>query len=136
SKPATAFSPFAVTRDELGDAWHEGRLHLPLRVELNGERIGAPNAGIGMHFSFHDLIAHIALTRDFTSGTILGSGTVSNADQRAGVACLAELRSREILEHGAARTPYLRPGDRIRMEMLDEDGRSIFGAIAQEVESA
>lgn len=133
SKPATAFSPFAVTREELGEAWQEGRLHLPIRCELNGKRVGQPNAGVGMHFSFYDLIAHIALTRDFTAGTILGGGTVSNADPEAGVACLAELRSREILECGAARTPFLCPGDRVRIDMLTEDGQSLFGAIEQEV---
>jgi fumarylacetoacetate (FAA) hydrolase len=133
SKPATAFSPFAVTPDELGAAWRDGRLHHPLLCTLNGQRLGSPNAGVGMHFSFHDLIAHIAKTRAFTAGTILGGGTVSNPDPSAGVACLAERRSRELLEQGAAVTPFLRVGDSIRIEMLDDAGQSIFGAIEQEV---
>jgi fumarylacetoacetate (FAA) hydrolase len=133
SKPATAFSPFAVTPDELGPAWHEGRLHLPLCCYVNGRQVGLPNAGIGMHFSFHDLIAHIAKTRDFSAGTILGSGTVSNADERAGVACLVEKRCREILEGGAPITPFLDVGDAVRIEMYDADGRNVFGSIEQEV---
>jgi fumarylacetoacetate (FAA) hydrolase len=133
SKPSTAFSPFAVTPDELGDAWRGGRLHHPLLCTLNGQRVGAPDAGVGMHFSFYDLIAHIAKTRAFSAGTILGGGTVSNPDESAGVACLAERRSRELLAHGAARTPFLRVGDSIRIEMLSADGQSIFGAIEQEV---
>jgi fumarylacetoacetate (FAA) hydrolase len=133
SKPATAFSPFAVTKDELGEHWRAGRLHLPLLCTLNGQRVGEPNAGVGMHFSFHDLIAHIARTRAFTAGTILGGGTVSNSDEHVGVACLAERRSREMLARGAAQTPFLAVGDSIRIEMLDERGQSIFGTIEQEV---
>jgi fumarylacetoacetate (FAA) hydrolase len=133
SKPATAFSPFAVTPDELGERWQGGRLSGPLSCTLNGRLLGAPDAGVGMHFSFHDLIAHIARTREFCAGTILGGGTVSNAGDAAGVACLAELRSREQLARGAALTPFLRVGDVVRIEMLDEQGRSIFGAIEQEV---
>jgi fumarylacetoacetate (FAA) hydrolase len=133
SKPATAFSPFAVTPDELGEAWYGGRLHHPLLCTLNGERVGQPHAGVGMHFSFHDLIAHIAKTRAFTAGTILGSGTVSNPDESVGVACLAERRSRELLAHGAARTPFLAVGDSIHIEMRNAAGESIFGAIEQEV---
>jgi fumarylacetoacetate (FAA) hydrolase len=133
SKPATAFSPLAVTPDELGEAWYGGRLHHPLLCTLNGQRVGAPNAGVGMHFSFHDLIAHIAQTRAFTAGTILGGGTVSNSDESVGVACLAERRARELLAHGAARTPFLAVGDSIRIEMLNAAGESIFGAIEQEV---
>jgi fumarylacetoacetate (FAA) hydrolase len=133
SKPATAFSPFAVTPDELAGRWHEGRLSGRLSCTLNGQRLGEPDAGVGMHFSFHDLIAHIARTREFCAGTILGGGTVSNAGDSAGVACLAELRSRELLAQGTARTPFLRVGDVVRIEMLDEQGRSIFGAIEQEV---
>lgn len=133
SKPATAFSPFAVTPDELAGRWRGGRLAGQLLCTLNGQRLGAPDAGVGMHFSFHELIAHIARTREFCAGTILGGGTVSNAGDSAGVACLAELRSRELLAHGAARTSFLRVGDRVRIEMLDEQGQSIFGAIEQEV---
>jgi len=133
SKPATAFSPFAVTPDELGASWRDGRLHRPLHCQLNGQRIGEPDAGVGMFFSFHDLLAHIARTRDFSAGTILGGGTVSNADERVGVACLAELRSLETLARGAPETRFLRAGDRVKIDMLDDDGRSIFGAIEQEV---
>jgi len=133
SKPATAFSPFAVTPDELGPSWREGRLFRPLQCKLNGRRIGEPDAGIGMHFSFHQLVAHIARTRDFSAGTILGGGTVSNADERMGVACLAELRSLETLSRGAPATRFLRAGDRIEIDMFDDDGRSIFGAIQQEI---
>ena len=133
SKPATAFSPFAVTPDELGASWRDGRLHRPLYCQLNGQRIGEPDAGVGMHFSFYDLLAHIARTRDFCAGTILGGGTVSNADERVGVACLAELRSLETLARGAPETRFLRAGDRVKIDMLGDDGRSIFGAIEQEV---
>ncbi len=133
SKPATAFSAFAVTPDELGPAWRGGRLHLDMCCFLNGRRVGHPNAGSGMFFSFHELIAFIARTRDFTAGTLLGSGTVSNVDPAAGVACLAELRCLELLASGQARTPFLAPGDRLRIEMRDADGRDIFGAIEQEV---
>ena len=135
SKPATAFSAFAVTPDELGAAFRGGRLHLDMRCSLNGRELGHPDAGDGMFFSFYDLIAHIARTRDFTAGTLLGGGTVSNADPARGVACLAEQRCLELLASGAARTPFLVPGDRVRIEMLD-DGQDIFGAIEQEVIAA
>jgi fumarylacetoacetate (FAA) hydrolase len=135
SKPATAFSPFAVTPDELGSAWRDGRVHLPLDVWHNGVQLGRCQAG-EMHFSFFDLVAHVARTRAFTAGTLLGSGTVSNEDPSRGVSCLAERRMIEQLEGGAARTPYLQPGDRVRLEMLDQAGRSIFGAIEQEVATA
>ncbi len=134
SKPATAFSPFAVTPDELGPAWRDGRVHRPLHCWLNGERMGDPDAG-EMHFSFYDLIAHITKTRALTAGTVLGSGTVSNEDEARGVTCLAELRALETIAHGAPRTPFLKPGDRVRIEMFAEDGSSIFGAIEQEVVS-
>jgi fumarylacetoacetate (FAA) hydrolase len=133
SKPATAFSALAVTPDELGPAWRGGRLHLALRCSLNGREVGAPDAGAGMHFSFHELVAHIARTRDFTAGTILGGGTVSNDDPAAGVACLAEQRCLETLQLGAPRTRFLEPGDRLRIEMRDGMGRDIFGGIEQEV---
>lgn len=132
SKPATAFSPFAITPDELGDAWRGGRVHLPLHCEWNGERLGAPDAS-AMHFSFYDLIAHITRTRALTAGTILGSGTVSNDEPSRGAACLAELRMRETLEHGKPHTRFLQPGDRVRIEMLHPDGTSLFGCIEQEV---
>ncbi len=132
SKPASAFSPFAVTPDELGGAFREGRVHLPLRVTLNGERVGDPDAG-AMHFSFFDLIAHVTRTRAFTAGTILGAGTASSSDPARGVCCLAERRAREMIEHGEARTPFLKPGDRVTIEMLDEQGRNVFGTIDEEV---
>jgi fumarylacetoacetate (FAA) hydrolase len=132
SKPATAFSPFAVTPDELGSAYRDARVHLPLRTEHNGTLAGDPDAG-HMHFSFADLIAHITKTRAFAAGTILGSGTVSNEDPARGVSCLAEKRAREMIEFGAARTPFMKAGDRVRIEMLDASGRSIFGSIDQKV---
>lgn len=133
SKPSTAFSPFAVTPDELGDAWKDGRVQRPLETHLNGALVGDPHAGPEMHFSFFDLIAHIAKTRSFGAGTILGSGTVSNADPARGISCLAERRMRETIESGAPTTPFLAYGDRVRIEMKDESGRSIFGAIEQTV---
>lgn len=133
SKPATAFSPFAVTPDELGPAWKDGRVHLPLVSELNGERLGDPDAGAEMHFSFYELIAHVARTRSLVAGTILGSGTVSNRDEARGVSCLAEKRTRELLEHGQVSTPFLHAGDRVRIEMRDGEGWNIFGSIEQRV---
>lgn len=136
SKPASAFSPFAVTPDELGDAWKEGRLHLPLCTRYNGEIVGQPNAGPEMHFSFHELIAHIAKTRSFAAGTILGSGTVSNRDRAAGISCLAERRMIETIETGSAKTPFMKAGDTVEIWMQDPSGRSIFGSIAQRVTAA
>jgi fumarylacetoacetate (FAA) hydrolase len=135
SKPATAFSPLAVTPDELGSSFRGGRVYHRLRSTYNGALIGDPDAGPEMHFSFCDLIAHIAKTRSYTAGTILGSGTVSNRDAARGVSCLAERRVREVLELGAAKTPFMKVGDRIRIEMLDDQGRSLFGAIDQRVEA-
>ncbi|MFT3926145.1 MAG: fumarylacetoacetate hydrolase family protein [Myxococcales bacterium] len=132
SKPATAFSPFALTPNELGSSYREGRVHLQLRCYLNGELVGDPYAG-EMHFSFHDLVAHIAKTRAFTAGTILGSGTVSNDDEERGITCLAEQRARETIVHGSPRTPFLKIGDRVRIEMLSEKGDNLFGSIEQEV---
>jgi fumarylacetoacetate (FAA) hydrolase len=133
SKPATAFSPFAVTPDELGDAWKDGRLHRRLVSKLNGELAGDPEAGPEMHFSFFDLVQHIAKTRAFTAGTILGSGTVSNRDEARGVSCLAERRMREKIATGEMATRFLEEGDRVQIEMLDDEGRSIFGCIDQKV---
>ena len=133
SKPATAFSPVAVTPDELGDAWHGGRAHLRLRSIYRGELVGDPEAGPEMQFSFPRLIEHIARTRAFGAGTILGSGTVSNVDRARGISCLAERRMIEILDGGGARTPFMSAGDTIRIEMLDARGASIFGAIDQRV---
>jgi len=133
SKPATAFSPVAVTPDELGPAWHEGRLHLPLRTEYNGSLFGDPQAGPEMHFSFHDLIQHICKTRSFIAGTILGSGTVSNEDRTRGSSCLAEKRMIEKIDSGTMVTPFMQVGDRVRIVMLNQQGQSIFGQIDQKV---
>ncbi len=135
SKPATAFAPFAVTPDELGDAWRDGRLHLAVRTTLNGELVGDPHAGPEMHFSFYDLIAHIARTRGFTAGTLLGSGTVSNEERARGISCLAERRMIETIDSGKPATSFLKPGDRVTIEALDARGQSVFGGIAQEVVS-
>ncbi len=136
SKPATAFSPFAITPDELGDAFKDGRVHLRLRSTYNGELIGDPEAGPEMHFSFNQLIEHITKTRAFTAGTILGSGTVSNEDRERGISCFAERRMIETIESGAPVTPFMKEGDRIEIEMLDADGRSLFGKIDQRVVKA
>lgn len=133
SKPASSFSPVAVTPDELGDHWDGKRLHLPLYSHLNGQLFGQPNAGIDMTFSFPELIAHAAKTRMLSAGTIIGSGTVSNVDRSQGSSCIAEKRMLEIIAFGAAKTPFMRFGDRIRIEMKDTSGQSIFGAIDQQV---
>ena len=135
SKPATAFSPFAVTPDELGGAWRDGRVHLRVRSTYNGDLVGDVEAGPEMHFSFFDLIAYIARTRSFTAGTILGSGTVSNADRARGVSCLAERRMIETIETGSPKTPFMKAGDTIAIEMLDDKGRSVCGRIAQSVQT-
>lgn len=131
-KPPTAFAPFVVTPDEIGPAWKDGRIHLPLRTDLNGERFGDPDAGPEMHFSFAELIEHAAKTRPLPSGTILGSGTVSNEDESRGCSCLAEKRMLEIIKTGQATTPFMAFGDRVRIEML-QGGKSVFGAIDQQV---
>jgi fumarylacetoacetate (FAA) hydrolase len=136
SKPATAFSPFAVTPDELGGTWREGRVHLRLRSTFNGALVGDPEAGPEMHFSFFDLVAHMTRTRAYAAGTILGSGTVSNADRARGISCLAERRAIEMIDVGRAKTPFMKPGDTIAIEMLDEAGASIFGRIEQRVASS
>jgi len=133
SKPATAFSPVAVTPDELGEAWRDGKLHLPLVSHINGERFGAPDAGVDMTFSFPQLIAHAARTRRLGAGAIVGSGTVSNYDRSRGSSCLAERRMLEQLAQGKPQTAFLRHGDRVRIEMFDAAGASIFGAIDQRV---
>lgn len=132
-KPATAFSPVAVTPDELGGAWKDGRLHLTLQTWLNGKLVGDTHAGPEMHFSFFDLVQHIAKTRNFTAGTILGSGTVSNEERARGISCLAEIRMIETIDEGAPKTPFMKNGDRVEIEMKDADGRSIFGRIDQRV---
>lgn len=136
SKPASAFSPVAVTPAALGDAWADARLHLPLRSFVNGTDVGHPNGGTDMTFGFDELIAHAARTRRLGAGTIIGSGTVSNKDRAAGSSCLAEIRMIETLEYGEPRTPFLKHDDRIRIEMRDPAGASIFGAIDQRVDTA
>jgi fumarylacetoacetate (FAA) hydrolase len=136
AKPATSFSPVAVTPEELGPAWRDGRLDLPMRVSWNGQEFGHPSAG-AMGFGFHELIAHAAYSRNLSAGTIIGSGTVSNENYRTvGSACIAERRAIEIADRGHAVTEYMRFGDRVRIEMLDANGHSVFGAIDQRVVSA
>ena len=135
SKPATGFSPFAITPDELGDVFKDGRVHLRLRSTLNGKLVGDPEAGPEMHFSFFDLIQHITKTRAYTAGTILGSGTVPNHDRARGISCLAEARMIETIEDGKPKTPFMQAGDKIEIEMLDATGTSLFGRIAQQVVS-
>ncbi|MGF7009339.1 fumarylacetoacetate hydrolase family protein [Aminobacter sp. BE322] len=143
SKPSTAFSPVAVSPDELGEAWHGGKLHLPLLVSVNGKPFGRANAGVDMTFDFATLVAHAAKTRPLVAGSIIGSGTVSNkldggpgkpvADGGAGYSCIAEIRTVETLEKGEPKTPFLKFGDQVRIEMHDKTGHSIFGAIEQTV---
>lgn len=132
-KPATSFSPVAVTPDELGTAWRDSKIHLPLISAINGTRLGAPNAGDDMNFSLAQLIAHAAKTRNLRAGTIVGSGTVSNRDASRGFSCLAEVRMIETIRDGKPQTGFLKFGDRVRIEMLDATGKSIFGAIDQKV---
>ena len=145
SKPASAFSPVAITPDELGDDWRDGKVHRPLTVHLNGALFGCPNAGQDMTFNFPQLIAHVAKTRELEAGSIIGSGTVSNkqgnlhgssiANGGVGYCCLAEVRMYETIETGKPQTAFLKFGDGVRIEMLDRDGRSLFGAIEQRVEA-
>jgi len=136
SKPATGFSPVALTPDELGDAWHSGKVHLALTSHINGKPFGAPNAGVDITFDFHHIVAHAARTRRLSAGTIVGSGTVSNTNRTTGCSCLAELRALEMLEHGKPSTPFLSFGDEVRIEMFDLNGASLFGAIQQRVARA
>jgi fumarylacetoacetate (FAA) hydrolase len=143
SKPSTAFSPVAVTPDELGQSWQDAKLKRPLLSTLNGEAFGKPDAGVDMTFSFARLIEHVTKTRRLRAGAIVGSGTVSNkdgdtpgkpvADGGLGYSCIAEVRMIETIDGGAPRTPFMRFGDTIRIEMMDETGHSIFGAIEQTV---
>lgn len=128
-KPRSALSPVMVTPDELGDAWRDGKLHLQLATYLDGELFGAPEAGEDMQFSFHQLIAHAARTRPLAAGTIIGSGTVANHDESRGASCLAEKRMLEIIRNGRATTPFLSYGATVRIEMLDRQGRNVFGSI-------
>ena len=147
SKPASAFSPVAVTPDELGDAWKGSVIHLPLMVDYNGEPFGRANAGVDATFSLADLVAHAAKTRNLGAGTIIGSGTVSNQDENGGAgkpvsegglgySCIAEIRMIETIADGEAKTRFMAPGDTVRVEMKDAEGHSIFGAIEQEVVAA
>jgi len=143
SKPSSAFSPVAVTPDELDDAWRDGKVHLPLKSSLNGQKFGVPNAGIDMTFNFPTLIAHAAKTRPLGAGAIVGSGTVSNkldgepgkpiVDGGVGYSCIAEIRMIETIQQGEAKTPFMKFGDQVRIEMADEHGADIFGAIDQKV---
>ena len=133
SKPSSAFSPVAVTPDALGAAWDGRKMTGPVLTHVNGEKLGDPDAGDDMYFDFAQLIAHAARTRPLCAGTIVGSGTVSNRDRSRGSCCLAEVRTIETIEKGAPETPFLQFGDTVRIEMLDGDGNSIFGAIDQKV---
>lgn len=134
SKPPSSFSPFAVTLEELGDAWKDGRVHLPLLTHYNEALFGDPNAGPEMHFSFLDLIEHAAKTRPLSAGTIIGSGTISNEDRARGSSCLAEQRMLEKIDTGEFKTPFMKFGDKVKIEMLNESGENIFGTIEQVVE--
>lgn len=131
SKPRSALSPVFVTPDELGDVWQDYKLHLPLISHLNGELFGKPEAGVDMQFNFGQLVAHAAKTRPLAAGTIVGSGTVANQDTSLGASCLAEKRMLEIIADGKPSTPFMSFGDSVRIEMLDKQGDSIFGAIEQ-----
>lgn len=135
SKPATAFSPIAVTPDELGNAWDGKKVHLPILSTWNNQLVGQPNAGVDMTFDFPTLIAHAAKTRALCAGSIIGSGTVSNLDRSKGYSCIAEKRMLEILEHGKPITPFMKAGDTVRIEMLDHSQHSIFGTIHQTVKT-
>jgi fumarylacetoacetate (FAA) hydrolase len=136
SKPRSALSPVLVTPDELGDAWQDCKVHLPLLTHVNGAWFGAPEAGVDMQFNFAQLIAHAAKTRPLSAGTIVGSGTVANEDTSLGASCFAELRTVETLRDGKPSTPFMKYGDVVRIEMLDRAGNSIFGAIEQRMAPA
>lgn len=133
SKPQTAFTPVAVTPDELGDAWDGGKLHLALHTALNGRKVGSPNAGVDMTFDFGQLIAHAAKSRALIAGTVIGSGTVANQGSPDGSCCLAEVRCLETISDGKPSTPFMSFGDRVEIEMIDGEGASIFGKIDQKV---
>jgi len=133
AKPACSMAPFAITPDELGSRWFEGRVGIDLQVDWNGARFGRPN-GAPMGFGFHELVAHAARTRSLVAGTVIGSGTVSNENYReVGSTCIAERRGIEVVDTGAPRTDYMRFGDRVRMEAFTADGRAPFGVIDQQV---
>lgn len=133
SKPRSALSPVLVTPDELGEHWQDSKLSLPLHSTLNGAFFGEPEAGVDMQFNFAQLVAHAAKTRPLTAGTIVGSGTIANEDTNKGASCLAEIRMLEIIADGKPSTSFMRFGDRIRVEMFDKEGQTIFGAIDQEI---
>ena len=133
SKPSSAFSPFAVTPDELGDAWKGGRMYRPLITHYNGEKYGDPDAGPEMHFSFFEIVAHVCKTRSLSAGTIVGSGTISNKDVSRGSSCLAEKRMLEKIATGEFKTPFMDYGDTVAIEMFNDAGESIFGRIEQTV---
>jgi fumarylacetoacetate (FAA) hydrolase len=133
-KPASAFSPVAVTPDEMGDSWSENKVHLPLRVYWNEQLFGQANAGVDMQFDFAQLISHAAKTRRLSAGTIVGSGTVSNYDEDVGCSCIVEKRVLEIIAKGSASTEFMHYGDKVRIEMLDQQGQTVFGAIEQVVQ--
>ncbi|CAN5759554.1 fumarylacetoacetate hydrolase family protein [soil metagenome] len=145
SKPASAFAPVAVTPDELGDAWRDSRLCLPVQVQLNGKPFGKPNAGDGMHFDFSQLISHAARTRDIAAGSIVGGGTVSNKQGKlwgssienggVGYCCIAEVRMYEAIEHGKPITPFMKHGDTVRIEVTNDKGDSVFGVIENVVQA-
>jgi fumarylacetoacetate (FAA) hydrolase len=133
SKPASAFSPVAITPDELGSVWDGGKINLALHSYLNNKLFGKPNAATDMVFDFPQLIAHAAKTRQLAAGTIIGSGTVSNKDPQVGSSCILEQRMLETIEFGEVKTPFMKSGDQVRIEMFDQDNQSIFGAIEQKV---
>lgn len=133
SKPSSAFSPVAVTPDVLGDAWRDNKVHLPLVTHWNGVQFGAPDCGVDMVFDFAQLIAHAAKTRPLCAGTIIGSGTVSNKDRSKGHSCIVEKRMLEKVEGGEFKTPFMKFGDTVKIEMFDRAGKTIFGAIEQKV---
>ena len=134
SKPRSALSPVFVTPDELGDAWQDDKVHLPLLTHINGKWFGAPEAGVDMQFNFAQLVAHAAKTRPLSAGTIVGSGTIANEDTSLGASCFAEQRTVETLRDGKPSTPFMSFGDTVRIEMLDRDGNTIFGAIERVIE--
>ena len=134
SKPRSALSPVLVTPDELGDAWRGDKLHLPMRTWLNDQWFGEAECGVDMQFSFAQLVAHVAKTRPLTAGTIVGSGTIANQDTSKGASCLAERRTVETLRDGKPSTPFLKFGDRLKIDIIDAAGASIFGSIEQQVE--
>lgn len=136
SKPATAFSPVAVTPDELGEAWEKGRVHLPLLTSWNGQVVGRCEAGAEMHFHFGKLLAHLCKTRNVGAGSVVGSGAVSNEEASSGYSCIVEKRALEILKDGEAKTDYMKFGDTVRIEMKGADGVSVFGAIEQKIAKA